>query len=108
MHQRSDIRHCPIVVGELYFGAETSNDTVNQCHAVEQLLQPHASLPYGEAEAKMYARIRADLEHRGLPIGSNDTMIAAIALVHGVTLVTHNVREFSRVPGLLIEDWQTP
>ena len=44
----------------------------------------------------------------GTPIGPYDLQIAAIALVLGLTLVTHNVREFSRVPGLLIEDWQTP
>lgn len=42
----------------------------------------------------------------GTPIGPNDLLIAAISLARGATLVTHNTREFSRVPGLLLEDWE--
>ena len=51
------------------------------------------------------ACIRADLETRGVVIGGNDLWIAATALAHGATLVTNNTAEFSRVPGLQLEDW---
>ena len=52
-----------------------------------------------------YGQIRAALELKGQKIGANDTMIAAIALAHNATLVTNNIKEFSRIEGLLLEDW---
>jgi tRNA(fMet)-specific endonuclease VapC len=52
-----------------------------------------------------YALVRAHLERQGTPIGANDTWIAAQALTIGATLVTDNEREFSRVPGLPLENW---
>ena len=64
------------------------------------------SLPFDDAAASVYAIIRAHLESAGTPIGPYDLQIAAIALANGLTLVTHNTREFSRVPGLLLEDWE--
>lgn len=66
------------------------------------------SLPFDDKAAEQYAAIRRHLETLGLPIGPYDLQIAAIALVHGCTLVTHNQAEFSRVPRLLLEDWETP
>ncbi|MEH3144398.1 MAG: hypothetical protein PGN34_03400 [Methylobacterium frigidaeris] len=59
----------------------------------------------GESIGRHYGRIRADLERRGLPIGGNELWIAAHALSAGLTPVTANVREFVRVPDLVIEDW---
>ena len=56
--------------------------------------------------AQAYGPIRAALEKAGTPIGANDLLIAATAVAHGLTLVTHNTREFSRVVGLAIEDWE--
>ena len=53
-----------------------------------------------------YGQVRTHLERAGTPIGPNDLMIASIALTHNLTLVTHNTREFSRVPDLRIEDWE--
>ena len=64
------------------------------------------SLPFDDAAAEAYGRLRAELARRGMPIGPNDLMIAAIALAYGFTLVTHNTSEFSRVPGLRLEDWE--
>jgi predicted nucleic acid-binding protein len=61
-----------------------------------------------QAAAVEYGRIRGHLAAAGTPIGPNDLMIAAIAQSRRLTLVTHNTREFSRVPGLLIEDWELP
>lgn len=57
--------------------------------------------------AKTYGKIRAELEQVGMPIGPLDLQIAAIALAHQLTLVTHNIREFSRIPQLRLEDWET-
>ena len=53
-----------------------------------------------------YGEIRSDLARKGTPIGPNDLMIAAIASVHELTLITHNTREFNRVTGLKVEDWE--
>jgi tRNA(fMet)-specific endonuclease VapC len=61
--------------------------------------------PFGDDAAVEYGRIRADLKCMGTPIGANDLMIAAHAKSLGMTLVTNNTREFSRVEGLSIEDW---
>ncbi|KYG01863.1 hypothetical protein BE21_55765 [Sorangium cellulosum] len=65
-----------------------------------------ASLSFDDVAAERYAVIRAELEGRGQSIGANDLLIAAIALAHDLTLVTHNISEFSRVTGLRLEDWE--
>ena len=65
------------------------------------------SMPFDDVAAHSYGVIRAALETAGQSIGPNDTLIAAIALANGLTVVTHNTREFRRVPGLLVEDWET-
>jgi tRNA(fMet)-specific endonuclease VapC len=75
---------------------------------IGQLRQRCPSLPFDDRAAEVYGRIRAHLTATGMAIGPNDLMIAAIALANGLTLVTHNTAEFSRVPGLTIEDWQAP
>jgi tRNA(fMet)-specific endonuclease VapC len=64
------------------------------------------SLPFDDLAADQYALIRADLEGRGQLIGANDLLIAAIARAHDLTLVTHNMAEFSRVGRLELEDWE--
>ncbi len=60
---------------------------------------------FGQEGAEQYGRIRADLERKGIPIGPLDTMIAGHALALGCTIVTNNVRVFSRVTGLDVENW---
>ncbi len=72
----------------------------------QQFLTLFVSLPFDDVTALTYGRIRAELAANGTPIGPNDFQIAAIALTHSLTLVTHNTREFSRVSGLVIEDWE--
>lgn len=64
------------------------------------------SLPLDDDAAKKYGAIRSELASKGTPIGPNDLMIAAIAIVAGAVVVTHNTREFSRVDGLKIVDWE--
>jgi tRNA(fMet)-specific endonuclease VapC len=65
----------------------------------------YRSLPFDDAAARHYAVIRHELESRDLLIGPNDLKIAAICLAHGLTLVSSNTKEFSRVSGLKVEDW---
>jgi len=73
---------------------------------VDALLAPVTRLPFDDAAAEHFARIRHVLEQAGLMIGPFDAQIAAIALANQCTLVTHNTSEFGRVPGLTCEDWK--
>ncbi len=73
--------------------------------ALAQLLRPMQLLPFDSECAAQAARIRVELEAAGSPIGPHDTLIAATALRHQATLVTRNVREFSRVQGLQWLNW---
>lgn len=104
----ADIRICSIVVAELRHGClRSAKPTANRA-AVDALLAPYTSLPFDDAAAEQFASIRLALELTGLMIGPYDVQIAAIALTNNCTLVTHNTSEFSRVPGLAIEDWEMP
>ena len=76
--------------------------------ALAQLLRPMQILPFDSECAAQAARIRVDLEAAGSPIGPHGTLIAATALSHQDALVTRNVREFSRVPGLQWLNWHEP
>jgi tRNA(fMet)-specific endonuclease VapC len=107
-HTAADIALCTIVLAELYFGADKSNNPARQRTAVDAFAGPYICLPFDQRAADLYGGIRADLESRGLPIGANDYLIAAIALANNLTLVTHNTNEFSRVNGLSLEDWEVP
>jgi tRNA(fMet)-specific endonuclease VapC len=73
--------------------------------ALDKFLSPFEIVPFGDKEIMAYAKIRAGLEKIGKIIGPNDIIIAATALSHGATLVTHNTKEFERVQDLLVEDW---
>lgn len=99
---------CSVVVGELRFGALRSNNPPATMSKVEAFCASFHSLPYDDTAAAEYADIRAHLTARGLLIGDNDLLIAAIARANGLILVTNNTAEFSRVPGLKLEDWQVP
>ena len=96
-----------IVAGELQFGIMKSK-TASLKKNLETLLGSITVLPLEEPVNLEYGRIRADLEKRGTPIGNNDLWIAAHALALGLTLVTDNVDEFSRVDGLRVENWLRP
>ncbi|WP_263012916.1 type II toxin-antitoxin system VapC family toxin [Ancylothrix sp. D3o] len=101
-----DIAVCSVVKGELFYGALRSNNTQRSLERQQAFLNQFVSLPFDDEAATVYARIRAELAGRGTPIGANDLQIAAIALANNLILVTHNTREFSRVDGLKIEDWE--
>lgn len=70
--------------------------------------QQFQSIPFDDHAAEHYGSIRAHLANAGTPIGPNDLFIAALARAKDLTLVSNNTAEFSRVPGLKLEDWQIP
>jgi tRNA(fMet)-specific endonuclease VapC len=103
----SDLFLCPIVLGELYYGAYRSADPLRNLQLLSKLVSLVECAPYDTPAAAIYGQLRAHLVGMGTPIGPHDVQIAAIALSQSMILVTHNVAEFSRVPGISVEDWQT-
>ena len=97
---------CSVVVAELLYGAHRSARKQQTLSQVQVFCRQFQSLPFDDWAADEYGRIRAQLAGLGMLIGPNDLLIASIALANGLTLVTHNTREFNRVPGLKLEDWQ--
>jgi tRNA(fMet)-specific endonuclease VapC len=105
-HNPADIALCSVVKAELLFGALRSEQKESNSQLLQNLFAPLYSFEFDDNAAEHYAHIRADLTAQGKLIGANDLMIAAIARANNVTLITHNTGEFSRVHGLLIEDWE--
>lgn len=94
-----------ITLAELRHGVEQSASPAKNERALLQFLSILEVLPFDDAAALEYGKIRAFLQKRGTPIGSFDTLIAAHARAEDMTLVTNNVREFARVPNLRVENW---
>jgi len=101
-----DIVLCSIVKAKLYYGAMKSQNPEKTLTKLNQFLERFISLPFDDDASKAYGKIRAKLEKKGTPIGPNDLLIAATALASNVTLVTNNTKEFGRVEGLELEDWE--
>jgi tRNA(fMet)-specific endonuclease VapC len=97
---------CAPVKAELWYGACNSQRVVANQAVLRDFFAQLPSLAFDDAVIEEYGEIRALLTQQGTPIGANDLLIAAIARAHKVTLVTHNLKEFSRVPKLSLEDWQ--
>ncbi|HMP83069.1 MAG TPA: type II toxin-antitoxin system VapC family toxin [Verrucomicrobiota bacterium] len=104
--QPAEIHLCSVVKAELLHGAEKYGNRERRLDILRELFTPYVSLPFDDVAAARYGQLRHELEVVGDVIGPNDLMIAAIALAHGLTLVTRNTSEFSRVRGLTLEDWQ--
>lgn len=85
----------------------TAAHATRQLAAFERFCRLHRILPFDAEAARRSADIWADLRARGQPIGEVDTMIAGIALAHGLAVVSHNVHHFGRVTGLVVLDWTT-
>jgi tRNA(fMet)-specific endonuclease VapC len=94
-----------ITLAELIHGAEKSDDPSRNLAAVEDFCSRLVVLPYGDKAAWHYGGIRAALEKMGMTIGVNDLHIAGHARSEGLTLVSNNLREFERVPGLVLDNW---
>ncbi len=106
-HVPEDIAVPAMVRAELLLGVLKSQNPGRTGELVDAFLAPFELLPFDRAATGHYADIRHQLETIGKPIGPNDLVIAATARSRNLTLVTHNRREFTRVPGLAIEDWAT-
>ena len=100
------LRVCSVVKAELFYGAMKSNSPATALAKQREFLDRFGSLPFDDEAARQIGEIRADLARKGTPIGPYDLQIAAITRANGLTLVTHNTREFGRVPGLALEDWE--
>lgn len=99
-----DVSLPSIVVYELERGVLKS-ESAKRREQLATFLDAVTILPLGRAEAGAATRVSGALERRGLPIGPLDVLIAGTALAHGATLVTRNLREFSRVEGLELANW---
>lgn len=106
-HPIGDIGISVITACELAYGVAKSGSARNRA-ALETFLLPLEIAAFDDQLMWRYAELRARLEQRGTPIGALDTQIAAHALHLGCTLVSNNTREFSRIEGLMLEDWSHP
>jgi tRNA(fMet)-specific endonuclease VapC len=96
-----------ITGAELTYGVEKSRSSRNR-QALDKFLAPLDVLPFDEAAMRRYGGLRSALELQGTPIGPMDQLIAAHALALDAVLVSNNLREFERVPGLRLENWVSP
>ena len=94
-----------ITLGELRYGVAKSAQREKNAQALDEFLLPLEIADFDEPSAEVYGTVRAALEKAGTPIGPLDTQIGAHALSLGAVLVTHNTREFRRIPGLTVVDW---
>lgn len=101
-----DVAVSAMTEAELVFGAMRSSQPARTQTAVADFLEPIEVLPFDSAAAHFHAKIR--LGTREMPIGERDTVIASVAMAGGLVLVTHNAREFSRIEGLVLDDWTLP
>lgn len=101
-----EIAVCSVVKAELFYGACRSNNPKRTLERQQAFLAQFVSLPFEDEAALWAGQVRAKLASAGTPIGSYDLQIAAISLANNLTLVTHNTREFERVDGLQIADWE--
>lgn len=97
---------CSVVKTELLTGAYKSNISHKTLLKLESFFNKFDSLFFDDISADICAKIRSDLEKKGKIIGPYDLQIAATALANDLTLVTHNIKEFKRIKGLKIEDWE--
>ncbi len=94
-----------VTLAELRFGVAKSVERERNARALDEFLLPLEVADFDQGAADSYGVVRASLEASGRAIGPLDTLIGAHALALGAVLVTHNAREFQRIPGLAVEDW---
>lgn len=102
----SDLGISTVTLFELFAGVECCQNPERERIKVARLIAPLHLIPFDADAAAEAARIRWLLERQGNPIGPYDLQLAGQALANDVTLVTHNTKEFQRVPGLRLTDWQ--
>jgi len=100
-----DVGLSAISVAELNYGVAKSTAVEQNANALECFLLPLEILDFDVKSAFAYGRIRAELERKGQPLGGLDFLIAAQAVAYDLLLITHNLKEFKRVPGLKCDTW---
>ena len=95
-------------LAELYAGAYKHPNASRLLSLIRDLLQEVSILEFDAACAEEFGKVRGGLLQKGISVSSLDLMIASVALVHGLTLVTHNTADFQNIPGLRLDDWLTP
>lgn len=95
-------------VGELYYGAFRSKQKDANLKKIDDLTESMIVLSLDIPVLRRFGELKSHLSHRGRPVGDIDTFIAATALIHRATLVTHNTRHFSAFTDLELEDWYRP
>lgn len=101
----SEILVSSITVGEMEYGAAKSHWGERTRQIMHAFLANYDTLPFTEQDAALFGTFRAQLEAAGITIGVLDVMIAAQGVANNLTVVTHNAREFIRIPGIKLEDW---
>lgn len=104
---RIDVGVSIITKAELYYGSAKSQTPERSREKQLEFLQTIQTVYFDEATALIYGEVRAHLDRQGTPIGANDLLITSTALANKLILVTHNTREFGRIPNLILEDWET-
>lgn len=94
-----------ITLGELFYGAEKSARRSDNLAAIENFIARLDVLSFGDRAAAHYGQVRAELERAGTPCGPHDMQIGGHARSEGLIVVTNNMREFVRMPGLRVENW---
>lgn len=105
-HGKENLYLCAPVWAELWFGSCKSQRVTENQLRLREMASHITSLPFDDLAAEHFGEIRAHLERTGKPIGPFDMQIAAIGRALNLCVVTRNVSEFSRVPGLVLENWQ--
>lgn len=101
----SEIAIPSLVAAELYYGARASTRSEDNLAKLDQLCATIPILNFDLPTARQFGILKADLRKRGRLTGEVDAWIAAMALAHSATLVTHNIKDFQHIPGLRLEDW---
>ena len=94
-----------VTLGELHYGAEKSARRDHNLTAIAHFVARLDVLPFAEKAAAHYGQVRAELERAGAPCGPHDMQIGGHARSEGLIIVTNNMREFSRMPGVRVENW---
>jgi tRNA(fMet)-specific endonuclease VapC len=97
-----------VVLSELYAGAYKHPKPTKLLSLIADLLQEVAVLDFDSACAEQHGKLQGGLLQQGITVPVADLMIASAALVHNLTLVTHNTADFQNIPGLRLDDWLTP
>lgn len=98
---------CTVVLAELYAGAYRHPDSSRLLSLIGDLLREVRILDFDTACAEQFGKLQGTLLQAGIVVSTADLMIASVAVVHNLTLVTHNTADFERIPGLRLADWLT-